>query len=144
MGRTSIQVSEALADELHARKDRGDSYEDVIWGLMEDDGGSPAGEDGSTVDDREDVAEPHEGVVLPDGVPNHVDRAATREAIAAAVELVEADGGVQRSAIADSIGETHSLGYDNFGRKGAWWRKIIKPGLEANGCGYTNGVGWAR
>lgn len=37
MAKTSIQVSEELADELHARKERGDSYEDVIWRLMEDD-----------------------------------------------------------------------------------------------------------
>ena len=37
MGRTSIQVSDELADELHERKDRGDSYEDVIWRLLEDD-----------------------------------------------------------------------------------------------------------
>lgn len=36
MGRTSIQVSGELADELHDRKDRGQSYEDVIWGLLED------------------------------------------------------------------------------------------------------------
>ena len=28
---TTIQVSEELADELHSRKERGDSYEDVIW-----------------------------------------------------------------------------------------------------------------
>lgn len=36
MGRTSIQVSEELADELHDMKGRGESYEDVIWGLIED------------------------------------------------------------------------------------------------------------
>ena len=36
MGRTSIQVSDELADELHGRKDRGESYEDVIWGLIEE------------------------------------------------------------------------------------------------------------
>jgi len=34
MGRTSIQVSDELADELHSRKDRGESYEDVIWRLI--------------------------------------------------------------------------------------------------------------
>jgi len=38
MGRTSIQVSDELADELHDRKDRGESYEDVIWRLIERDG----------------------------------------------------------------------------------------------------------
>ncbi|MGB9954682.1 hypothetical protein ACOZ4F_20010 [Haloarcula marismortui] len=32
---TSIRVSEALADELYARKQRGDSYEDVMWRLIE-------------------------------------------------------------------------------------------------------------
>ena len=35
MGRTSIQVSDELADELHSRKSRGQSYEDVIWRLIE-------------------------------------------------------------------------------------------------------------
>ncbi|MGB9931547.1 hypothetical protein [Haloarcula amylolytica] len=35
MGRTTIQVSDELADELHDRKSRGDSYEDVIWRLTD-------------------------------------------------------------------------------------------------------------
>ena len=34
-GRTTIQVSDELADELHDRKSRGESYEDVIWDLIE-------------------------------------------------------------------------------------------------------------
>ena len=33
--RTSISVTEELADELYDRKKRGDSYEDVIWRLVE-------------------------------------------------------------------------------------------------------------
>jgi len=36
MGRTTIQVSDELADELHSRKGRGDTYEDVIWRLIGD------------------------------------------------------------------------------------------------------------
>jgi len=42
---TSIRVTEELADELHSRKSRGDSYEDVIWSMIDeleedsDDGG---------------------------------------------------------------------------------------------------------
>lgn len=32
---TSIRVTEELADDLHNRKNRGDSYEDVIWRLIE-------------------------------------------------------------------------------------------------------------
>jgi len=34
MSDTSIRVTHELADELHDRKDRGDSYEDVIWELI--------------------------------------------------------------------------------------------------------------
>lgn len=34
--RTSISVSEELADELYSRKNRGESYEDVIWRLIEE------------------------------------------------------------------------------------------------------------
>jgi predicted CopG family antitoxin len=37
MGRTSIQVSDELADKLHDQKDRGESYEDVIWKLIKAD-----------------------------------------------------------------------------------------------------------
>ena len=36
MGRTTIQISEELADELYELKERGDSYEDVIRRLLED------------------------------------------------------------------------------------------------------------
>jgi predicted CopG family antitoxin len=41
MSDTSIRVSNELADELFDRKRRGESYEDVIWRLIEqaDDGG---------------------------------------------------------------------------------------------------------
>jgi predicted CopG family antitoxin len=35
MSDTSIRVTHELADELHDRKNRGDSYEDVIWRLIE-------------------------------------------------------------------------------------------------------------
>lgn len=35
MSDTSIRVTHELADELHDRKNRGDSYEDVIWRVIE-------------------------------------------------------------------------------------------------------------
>jgi len=35
MSDTSIRVSNELADELFDRKGRGESYEDVIWRLIE-------------------------------------------------------------------------------------------------------------
>jgi len=36
MGRTTISVSDELADDLHDRKQRGDSYEDVINRLIQE------------------------------------------------------------------------------------------------------------
>jgi len=41
MGRTTIQVSDDLADELHERKERGDTYEDVIRELLDRVEGAP-------------------------------------------------------------------------------------------------------
>ena len=38
MGRTTIAVDESTADELHALKRRGESYDDVIQRLLERDG----------------------------------------------------------------------------------------------------------
>ena len=40
MGDTSIRISEELADELYDRKNRGESYEDVIWRLIENENDS--------------------------------------------------------------------------------------------------------
>ena len=36
---TSIRVTKDLADELYDRKGRSQTYEDVIWGLIEESGG---------------------------------------------------------------------------------------------------------
>jgi len=44
MGRTTISVSDELADELHDRKQRGDSYEDVIWRLIDQSDNGESGE----------------------------------------------------------------------------------------------------
>jgi len=40
MGDTSIRISEELADELYDRKNRGESYEDVIWRLISNENNS--------------------------------------------------------------------------------------------------------
>lgn len=58
---TTIRVSEELADELYARKTRGDSYEDVLWRLIQQvDAADPtdvdrAPSDQEDVDDDRDV-----------------------------------------------------------------------------------------
>jgi len=45
MSDTSIRISEELADELYKRKTRGESYEDVIWQLIEDEAQSDSTEE---------------------------------------------------------------------------------------------------
>lgn len=36
MGRTTITISDECADALYELKQRGDTYEDVIWRLMDE------------------------------------------------------------------------------------------------------------
>ncbi|WEL29827.1 hypothetical protein [Haloferax volcanii] len=47
MSDTSIRVSNELADELFDRKRRGESYEDVIWRLIETADAAEEGGDGT-------------------------------------------------------------------------------------------------
>lgn len=62
MGTTTIQVSEELADELAERKHRGDSYESVIWRLIETlEGPQASGRAASSDSDGEAIACEHCG-----------------------------------------------------------------------------------
>jgi hypothetical protein len=124
MDTTTIQVSEAVADELYALKARGESYDDVLRRELGLDADRSAGH-----------------VSIPDSVPERIDRAEARAAIAAVLELVDANGGVQRQEIIDAVAPEHPLGYDEIGERGAWWRKTIRPALEDH-AQYENGVGW--
>jgi len=85
-------------------------------------------------------------IAVPDSVPATVDDAAARAAIQAAVELVRERGPIQRAAIAEALAGEHALGYDRAqveSRKGAWWRKTIRPALKQAGAQYVNGRGWS-
>jgi len=138
MGRTTVQVDDETADLLWARKDRGESYDDVIRRLL----AATDGRDGGAT--RHEAGDGPTGR-LPDSVPATVDDAAARAAIAAAVELVRERGPIQRAAIAEALAGEHTLGYDVAqveSRKGAWWRKTIRPGLKQAGAQYVNGRGW--
>lgn len=141
--KTTIQVSGDLWQELNRRKQPGDTFEDVLrreLGLTNESNDNDSRKREATGAETADVQ------LHGDGVPEGVDPDAAREAIQAVLELVRADGGVQRTKIVETVMPKHPLKYDApadaSGYKGAWWRKIVRPGLEANGCRYINGTGW--
>jgi hypothetical protein len=148
MDRTTIQVSERLADRLWDEKQRGDSYEDVIWRLLgEEDSADPSSTpqppESRPEDAPADSVSDGAAVDLPAGLPESVNREAARCVIARALQLLDDDGAMERSELVEHMDpEKHSLGYESMGVKGSWWRRVVKPGLEANGAGYENGRGW--
>lgn len=77
-----------------------------------------------------------------DGLPGTVDPSTAREAIDAAREYLLDDGPAKKSAIVREVMPSHPLGYDVDAAiekldapgerfRGAWWRRVVKPGLEA-------------
>jgi len=59
MGDTSIRVSDELADELYDRKERGESYEDVVWRLIERADAAESTSDSEAPQPREEPPEPN-------------------------------------------------------------------------------------
>jgi len=101
----------------------------------------PSREDG-TRDTRPTRAENDPLADVLDDLPGTVDRAAAREAIDAARAYLLDDGPAPKAAIVRSVMPSHALGYDADAAlekldapgeryRGAWWRRVIKPGLEA-------------
>jgi predicted CopG family antitoxin len=132
MGRTTIQVSDELADDLHERKQRGDSYEDVIWRLIE------AAETESRQEARKtSSSDPLTSIEL----PGSVDRESAVRAIHAARDHLRREGEATKQDLIVSLMPDHPLGYDvdealsklDVGERyrGAWWRRVVKPGLKA-------------
>lgn len=150
MGRTTIQVSDELADELHDRKGRGESYEDVIWELIH------RGDADDVEDDQEpsETWPPEEQEPEPprptDGAESGVEAFLSEvefpsskpheecvEAVRAAYEYLQVNGkGTMREFVQEVMPE-HPVGYDvpelepGERYRGAWWRRVVKPGLEA-------------
>jgi hypothetical protein len=142
MGKTTIQLDDETADRLYERKARGESYDDVVRRLLGETG-ERRPESEPVAPREESIADTGADIAVPDSVPDRIPEADARAAIAAAVELVASNGGVQRAEIIEAIAPEHPLGYDDIGPRGAWWRKVIRPALEGS-CQYENGVGWVK
>jgi len=150
-GRTSIQVSEELADELYSRKNRGESYEDVVWRLIEEadaeddiaDSGSSEPEPLLEQEPDETWGEPEDDIdVVRDAVtdidfPGTKDREECIEAVRAAYEYLQENESATMREFVQEVMPDHPVGYDvpdlepGERYRGAWWRKVVKPGLNA-------------
>jgi hypothetical protein len=172
---TTIRVSGEVADELHSRKGRGESYDDVLrrllWGDGRESREAPSEQSGGTADagigdaPRDDEtassatgsppAHPRDsggetqaewvgyqlqkaGVEFPAGR----DRTDCELAVSAAFGYLANAGQATKGQIVLATMPEQPLGYDVEAARekveaegerfrGAWWRRVVKPGLEA-------------
>lgn len=163
MGRTSIQVSEELADELYERKQRGESYEDVVWRLIEQAEGEQdtlsreraqqtrdAAPD-PDVSDEAGVAdvEPESGVQVPregeiadavwDAVDevaqnwDHDDRFSTRRLAAASVLQYALDSGEHIGKSSEIVEAARERHPVEGQGDDTWWKKNVREVLQSVG-----------
>jgi len=138
VARTTVSVERDTARRLHERKQYGESMDDVIRRLLGDDI-----EPDETPDARTDELTPR--VDVPDSLPEPVDESDAAAAIDAALRFVE-DEPAQFSEIAETVGRRHPLDYavDKVELSdGAWWQRVVKPGLKQNGAEFLPGRGWS-
>jgi hypothetical protein len=122
---TTITIPEGVWQYLHRQKRPGDSFDDVLQ---------------RELFEREPQREPqpdrspYETVEFPSGV----NRADAIAAIDAAAELIEREREATMREIVGEVSREHPLKYgvqeveDGERYRGSWWRKVVKPGLEAH------------
>jgi transposase-like protein len=135
---TSIQISKQLWKELNGRKEPGDTFEDVIWRMVEGGRQRPSQQDNPQPTPTPPVeADPYADLSFPQGV----DRDEALAAIETAVAYVREEHDATKQEIVRAVMPDHELKYDYASvaakldagdrYRGAWWRKVIKRGLEA-------------
>lgn len=138
MGRTTISVSDELADELYERKGRGETYEDVIWRLIEEAEGRSSGheprgkapedappEPSTTTAEGHAVREEAEHVLRGLGLPGRGDDLDARvEALLAMHDLLRERGGerVETAELKD-VAEQYAHGYADAD---SFWTNCVK------------------
>jgi hypothetical protein len=142
MERTTVSVRRDTAERLHDKKRYGDSMDDVIRRLLGDEveaGETPDARTNTPTDPTNEAK-----VVLGDDLPSGVDEEDAREAVAA-VMLFISEQPAEFSEIAEEVGREFALGYSVEQvelRDGAWWKRIVKPSIKANGAEHHAGRGW--
>ena len=123
---TTITISDEMWSYLNRQKRPGDSFDDVLRRelLSVDEESEPEAERADHYADIE--------------FPRGVDREAAIAAIEAAVALLERQGQATMREIVPDVSAEHPLKYgpqeveEGERYRKAWWRKVVKPGLEAH------------
>lgn len=129
---TTVEVKRDTWRKLNMRREPGDSMDDVIRRAL----GSDGDESDTAIDSEGRTQAREASVELPDDLPSTVDPADARGAITAAVELLEQEKSATMREIVHDVLPQHPLGYDvpelesGDRYRGAWWRRVVKPGLE--------------
>lgn len=136
----TIDVSEDVWRHLQLQKNPGDSFNDVLKREL-------GIEDKSTKDETESGGEREEvppastsaqTVEELEDWPNTKEPKKCRAAVNAAVEYVQENGRASMREIVSDVMPEHDLGYqvpeleEGERYRGSWWRKVVKPGLEAD------------
>ena len=124
---TTITVSEDVWTYLHRKKRPGDSFDDVLRRELLHDRADQLDDSRADVDIYSDLDFPR-GVVRDDAI----------EAIEAAAQYLKVERQATMREIVTEISAEHPLKYgpqevDEGERyRGAWWRRVVKKGLEAH------------
>jgi predicted CopG family antitoxin len=141
---TTISVSEELADELYALKGRGESYEDVIWRLLEEPHNNGDEDDHTPVAPTEERDNASQAVEQPTNLDAIVDQVADevlpgagaklearREALRAAVEFLREHGTTTPSELQEEVYPEHNGMYtEGEDPAHSWWKNCVYKGLR--------------
>lgn len=124
------RVTDERDDATGSGRDRG---RDVAASTAGPQAGPPA-----DVLDAVDAADADDDI---DALPGTVDRDGAAAAVAAARDYIRDHGGATKQDLVKNVMPDHPLGYDvdaalakiDAGERfrGAWWRRVVKPGLKA-------------
>ena len=155
MGSTTISLPEDLADELYARKERGESYADVIRRLLaaaeagetpphgDAVPSDPAADPQVTADERDTTTPPSDDdgedletlveAVGHEALPGSGEKLASRlEAFRAVVEYLREHGEATPAAFRDAVYPDHPGGYtEGEDPARSWWKNAMYPALRA-------------
>jgi len=138
---TTISVPEEIADELYARKARGESYADVIRRLLDDDSDETAPgrrESDPSTEPTEPPATDHPepevtfdvvvDTVAHDVLPGSGSKLDARiDAFEAAVEYLQEHGSIKKATFEDAVYAEHDAEYKTARSA---WKNAIYPGLR--------------